>query len=1412
MTELQLKYFNALREHHLTLAASLNDPSIKGVREVISNLYRDDAHFIYELLQNADDQGATSARFILSDTDLIFIHNAPRHFTITDHTNHEKDKEAGTLGDVNSILSIASSSKNNRQDEVPIGKFGLGFKSVFLFTDEPEIYDDNFRFYISDYIVPNLIPNDHPLRKNNETLFRFRFKTGEEREAYGKISDKLQSLVNPILFLNSLLTIEWNTVEDKGSYKLEETGRVASGKKLRYEVISDNSEKTLELWKFDSPIDESKKLFVSVVYAFQDGVMLNAVHPLYCYLPTANTTDLPVILHAPFKLTGNRESIMANDSHNRYMISRLSELLVKSLKEICILGEQNQTPWINDNILNFLPKQESSKEVFVAAKLDIEPLTKAVQKALETIPMLWCDHLGKYLLPQESFVADNGYLADIYESDLLKELYGVTKGWVLSSLISEWRKSAEMTRLFGVERLTPEKILRRITPAFLERRSLEWLKEWYRSLLKVPNVWKKVGKGGDPFLRYQPIIKTHKGIFVAPYSKGKETPNVCLPSPGAEDIVSENIYIIPEVLTEDEEVKSFFRDLGITGIDSFTMAEKVYLPKVNSENLDFSERLQNLIWLIGTYDYSLTSSQQQIIKKDCKLPGHNAMGWDFYDSEDVKIHNADNDFYFKGLDTVPFFEKDKLPLSDSEEIRQIDNFIRKYESVHCPTVRVVKKCITNDSKMRIPSYAQKPGYLNRWKIDFEWIEEPEILEYEHFLSHSAATDPKKASELIERLWMKNYGAKYCSIYYNSEKAYEIEAGYKTRLRQAKWIDLATPTLRKWLDLPVKELQDKELETIRTALSNSGIVSQDDVESLLEFMDQRGVLKDFQMKQSIEEQKTVVAASNQCSLRWFKELLNLRLKYVQAGENDDIQFLITRLQEALSTLDMDDDTDLREALPDGINIIFGPPGTGKTTEIVRIISSILEEDSLKRILVLTPTNAAAKVVASRLNSKGIEASRGIKPHNKELADELLEYDIPVYDADEDSLPSVLAATVHYFAQTYSVKEGNYLHDVPWDAIFIDETSMVTLDYVMFALLKGKQINPECRFYLVGDPLQLPPITNLDPLILEEAQLDEFNFYSFIGLNEFSDKPTDILKRFGNKVSIRLLTTQYRSEEPLCEIMSNFAYKGKVKSDFKGEPLYLPEKVPSVFKHHLSIIRFPVSKPGNTPDSVSITELDKLKGSNYNIYSALLVKEMLQKLFYELRAENYERYLSIGIITPYTAQKKLIEKLLNTNPISRSVNIDVFVNTVHQFQGDEFDIVILVLNPPNMEMHPKAKILINKRYLINVATSRAKNSLIILYPDSSCKEKNFMHVNRDGEPNNIERVAEKVLGRKFERIRLLSKVIEEELFGCSDYLSKICEVTYHEDVNLHESENDTLYKFVKGGDTIDIIYSSPKYGNH
>src|SRR4051812_16451779 len=99
--------------------------------DIFEDFYPDQAHFIFELLQNAEDAGATEATFTLLNEGCRFVHNGTRDFA---------------EDDVRSITGIHNSTKDKSPDL--IGKFGVGFKSVFVYTLSPVIYSGEFAFRI----------------------------------------------------------------------------------------------------------------------------------------------------------------------------------------------------------------------------------------------------------------------------------------------------------------------------------------------------------------------------------------------------------------------------------------------------------------------------------------------------------------------------------------------------------------------------------------------------------------------------------------------------------------------------------------------------------------------------------------------------------------------------------------------------------------------------------------------------------------------------------------------------------------------------------------------------------------------------------------------------------------------------------------------------------------------------------------------------------------------------------------------------------------------------------------------------------------------------------------------------------------------------------------------------------------
>lgn len=61
------------------LADALEKPAARGIKNSVVEKYSDQAHFIYELLQNADDAHASNAKFILEKDRLIFSHDGNRY-------------------------------------------------------------------------------------------------------------------------------------------------------------------------------------------------------------------------------------------------------------------------------------------------------------------------------------------------------------------------------------------------------------------------------------------------------------------------------------------------------------------------------------------------------------------------------------------------------------------------------------------------------------------------------------------------------------------------------------------------------------------------------------------------------------------------------------------------------------------------------------------------------------------------------------------------------------------------------------------------------------------------------------------------------------------------------------------------------------------------------------------------------------------------------------------------------------------------------------------------------------------------------------------------------------------------------------------------------------------------------------
>ena len=313
------------------------------------------------------------------------------------------------------------------------------------------------------------------------------------------------------------------------------------------------------------------------------------------------------------------------------------------------------------------------------------------------------------------------------------------------------------------------------------------------------------------------------------------------------------------------------------------------------------------------------------------------------------------------------------------------------------------------------------------------------------------------------------------------------------------------------------------------------------------------------------------------------------------------FLLQELLERFRELRLDEKFGMKASLTPDIEFVFGPPGTGKTTHLAeKILIPMMQGTEPTRVLVLTPTNKAADVLTTRIMEKmGTDTSYlNWLVRFGTSVDERIEKAGVWRDRSFDIgalSHSVTVTTIARFAYDgFAVEYGSKkLHEMEWDAIVIDEASMISLSNIIYPLYRQK---PR-KFIVAGDPFQI------EPIVAVEQWKDE-NIYTLVGLNKAgafakpATEPHDYL--------VTNLETQYRSIPAIGEVFSRFTYDGILKHN-RATGTQRPLKLNNLDVQPLNLIKFPVSK------YESIYRAKRLEsGTPYQTYSALFTFEFVRWL--------------------------------------------------------------------------------------------------------------------------------------------------------------------------------------------------------
>jgi len=802
MKDIEKIFFDKLTEDRKESANILEKPSMRGVQKSVVDKYSDQAHFIYELLQNADDAGATSARFDLRRDKLIFAHNGIRRFTVTNPDTENEDSLNGTLGDINAITSIANSNKT----EASIGKFGVGFKAVFQYTATPMIFDDDIKFRIDRFIVPIELKDDCDERHPGETLFVFPFNHKERtsEEAYEDIKDKLKSLSYPILFLSNLKDISFEVENTLGLYgksiiKSEIYGNTI-GEKI---CLTQNDGERLfdnELWLF-SRLDDAKRRYSVGFFLNDDGLLCPISEPAFCFFPTKETTGLNFLVHAPFLLTDSREGIKAGETHNRRMIDLLAKLAADSLVYLRDIGIKSNKLLINDDVVDLIPIDESAfNDVDDKKKISFKPFyiyIKDIMKSAEIIPAEngYTSSENAYwaFVPPLTKVFSDKQLSEISKDKNAKWVFrtigrqdtlrknkalssyidDITKVWIdEDDLIDGWSYENSSERIPG------------ITAEFVENQTIEWLHIFYQWLSETTRRTESVIS--------VPIFLDQDGKAVAAFDESEEL-ILFLPSENIKDCVTIN----PQLLTNENTVQ-FVEKIGIK-----EPAIKDYIYNVvlkQYEDDDASIETDSHFKLF--FDYYKQCPQSEVdefieLIRDCDFVSYTDSEGQQYREKAKNLYfpTAELKLYFSASSVVEFVDYDEyLELVGQENEKDLISFLSELGIKK--SVKITQTSLKNSEAYKLRTDWHCFNCYSRWRM-------PQIdgcVELVNDIANSWSVEKSVVlwKTLLQVIKDNCYSWKNLSEVLSGTYSYKIDGRYSYRNQGFDSIDMIALRTSAWL--------------------------------------------------------------------------------------------------------------------------------------------------------------------------------------------------------------------------------------------------------------------------------------------------------------------------------------------------------------------------------------------------------------------------------------------------------------------------------------------------------------------------------------------------------------------------------------------------------------------------------------
>jgi hypothetical protein len=526
-------------------------------RRLGRDLHAETADILAELVQNAEDAGATTLSLRLLDGGLL-VCNDGRPF-------NEQD--------IRAISGLFVSSK----DAAATGYFGIGFKAVLTMTDSPYILSGPYRFRLEQGLDP------HPVNSEDFNL------PPEAQEVYESLGDRgvvfwlprrAESLQRPasnpvepdqdvgelgefLLFLEQLNRIELNGkswVARRQTWPGEGKGVI-----LRYPEGTERNY-WVRTWEVAIPDDVIEKIVREMDDEEQKGrwrkgpreVILGValglsqekkpqpieVGRIFVRLPTGQQTGLPFHLQGRLALSLDRKRVKEDSPLSRWTLEVLADR-IRQLPTSLKAGGLLPSAW------HAFPKKGEGEKPF-------DGIAKALLETLEA---------GDFFYGDDEQACGRGQVRLAHRDDLYDLLGSEDLGEVVGAPGVRWvhpelrhGRAAEVHRSLDVAEVSRNDVLRWLqtkdNPDWWEKREEEWLQNLYSYLQAV--------RPTQDNLRNIPLVRLRDGRHVRP-GEAVLSPEDPTEIPGELREELDGLPVVAEAPAQKH--RSLLRDLGVKDFD-----------------------------------------------------------------------------------------------------------------------------------------------------------------------------------------------------------------------------------------------------------------------------------------------------------------------------------------------------------------------------------------------------------------------------------------------------------------------------------------------------------------------------------------------------------------------------------------------------------------------------------------------------------------------------------------------------------------------------------------------------------------------------------------------------------------------------------------------------------------------------